>query len=155
MNCSEASPEDLPKSTQSHHLSVLRDAGLVHTREEGTRCSVVIRRDDVDARFPDLLDAVPQPGIKEPLLEERPGFLMIKRVGMHAGEPHLQDILRLGIVGLAEAVVHEGLLCIPLLEPEHAAALVDRDRLAEGLHARILDREGELFQARPVEPVAR
>jgi DNA-binding transcriptional ArsR family regulator len=46
------------KSTLSHHLRVLRDAGLTRTRQEGTRCFVELRREDLDARFPGLLDAV-------------------------------------------------------------------------------------------------
>ena len=46
------------KSTLSHHLRVLRDAGITRTRQEGTRCFVILRRDDLDSRFPDLLDAV-------------------------------------------------------------------------------------------------
>ena len=46
------------KSTLSHHLKTLREAGLTRTREEGTRCFVRLRRDDVEARFPGLLDAV-------------------------------------------------------------------------------------------------
>ncbi|MEV5523677.1 metalloregulator ArsR/SmtB family transcription factor [Streptomyces pseudogriseolus] len=46
------------KSTLSHHLSVLRNAGVTRTRQEGTRCFVELRRDDLDARFPGLLAAV-------------------------------------------------------------------------------------------------
>ncbi|MEV7283218.1 metalloregulator ArsR/SmtB family transcription factor [Streptomyces sp. NPDC093252] len=46
------------KSTLSHHLSALRDAGVTRTRQEGTRCYVELRRDDLDARFPGLLTAV-------------------------------------------------------------------------------------------------
>lgn len=46
------------KSTLSHHLRVLRDAGVTRTRQEGTRCFVVLRRDDLDGRFPGVLDAV-------------------------------------------------------------------------------------------------
>src|SRR5690606_5477188 len=46
------------KSTLSHHLRVLRDAGLTRTRQEGTRCYVTLRREDVQARFPGLLEAV-------------------------------------------------------------------------------------------------
>ncbi|MFI2429142.1 ArsR/SmtB family transcription factor [Streptomyces sp. NPDC018955] len=46
------------KSTLSHHLSVLRDAGVTRTRQEGTRCFVELRRDDLDARFPGLLAAL-------------------------------------------------------------------------------------------------
>ncbi|PWR09013.1 transcriptional regulator [Micromonospora acroterricola] len=46
------------KSTLSHHLRVLRDAGLTRTRQEGTRCYVVLRREDLQARFSGLLEAV-------------------------------------------------------------------------------------------------
>src|ERR671932_778036 len=46
------------KATRSHHLRVLREAGLTHTRADGTRRLVSLRRDDLDARFPGLLDAV-------------------------------------------------------------------------------------------------
>jgi DNA-binding transcriptional ArsR family regulator len=46
------------KSTLSHHLKVLRAAGVTRTREEGTRCFVILRRDDLAVRFPGLLDAV-------------------------------------------------------------------------------------------------
>ncbi|WP_211339607.1 ArsR/SmtB family transcription factor [Nocardia mexicana] len=46
------------KSTLSHHLRVLRDAGITQTRQEGTRCFVVLRRQELDHRFPGLLEAV-------------------------------------------------------------------------------------------------
>jgi DNA-binding transcriptional ArsR family regulator len=46
------------KSTLSHHLRVLRDAGITRTRQDGTRCFVELRRRDVETRFPGLLDAV-------------------------------------------------------------------------------------------------
>ena len=49
------------KSTRSHHLKTLREAGLTETRIEGTHRHVSLRRDDVEARFPGLLDAVLQP----------------------------------------------------------------------------------------------
>jgi DNA-binding transcriptional ArsR family regulator len=46
------------KSTLSHHLKVLREAGLTGTRQEGTTRLVSLRRDALDERFPGLLDAV-------------------------------------------------------------------------------------------------
>jgi DNA-binding transcriptional ArsR family regulator len=46
------------KATRSHHLRVLREAGITHTRAEGTHRHVSLRRTDVDARFPGLLGAV-------------------------------------------------------------------------------------------------
>ncbi len=46
------------KSTATHHFRVLREAGLVASREDGTRKFNRLRRADVDARFPGLLDSV-------------------------------------------------------------------------------------------------
>ncbi|WP_028648463.1 helix-turn-helix transcriptional regulator [Nocardiopsis sp. CNT312] len=46
------------KSTLSHHLRVLRDAGVTRTRQEGTRCFVTLRRQDLDERFPGLVGAL-------------------------------------------------------------------------------------------------
>jgi DNA-binding transcriptional ArsR family regulator len=46
------------KSTRSHHFKVLREAGVIEGRVEGTRRYYTIRRDDLDARFPGLLDTV-------------------------------------------------------------------------------------------------
>jgi DNA-binding transcriptional ArsR family regulator len=48
----------ISKATRSHHFRVLREAGLTHTRAEGTHRHVSLRREDVDARFPGLLGAV-------------------------------------------------------------------------------------------------
>ncbi|MGH3171304.1 MAG: ArsR/SmtB family transcription factor [Trebonia sp.] len=46
------------KSTQSGHFKVLREAGLIRQRDEGTRRLNRLRRDDLDARFPGLIDLV-------------------------------------------------------------------------------------------------
>ena len=46
------------KSTLSHHLKTLREAGLTRTRSCGTTRFVSLRRDDLDERFPGLLDAI-------------------------------------------------------------------------------------------------
>src|SRR4051794_15169112 len=48
----------LTKATRSHHFKVLREAGLTYTRVEGTGRHVTLRRDELDAKFPGLLDAV-------------------------------------------------------------------------------------------------
>src|SRR3954469_14978354 len=50
----------LTKATRSHHFKVLREAGVTDTRMEGTARFVTLRRDELDARFPGLLDAVVQ-----------------------------------------------------------------------------------------------
>ncbi|MEU5740149.1 ArsR family transcriptional regulator [Streptomyces tendae] len=46
------------KSTLSHHLKMLREAGVTQTRQEGTRCFVKLRGDALEARFPGLLPAL-------------------------------------------------------------------------------------------------
>jgi DNA-binding transcriptional ArsR family regulator len=46
------------KSTLSQHLRVLREAGVTRTRPEGTQRWLSVRRDDLDVRFPGLLDVV-------------------------------------------------------------------------------------------------
>jgi DNA-binding transcriptional ArsR family regulator len=51
-------PLPVGKSTASHHFRVLREAGVLRGRHEGTRRLHSLRRDDLDARFPDLLDTV-------------------------------------------------------------------------------------------------
>ena len=57
----ELSGLDCTKSTMSHHLKVLREAGLTRTRVDGTHRLVSLRREDLESRFPGLLDAVTQP----------------------------------------------------------------------------------------------
>ena len=44
------------KSTQSGHFRVLRESGIIRQRDEGTRRLNSLRRDDLDACFPGLLD---------------------------------------------------------------------------------------------------
>jgi DNA-binding transcriptional ArsR family regulator len=51
---------DVSKATRSHHFKTLREAGITHTRLEGTHRYVVLRRDDLEARFPGLLEAILQ-----------------------------------------------------------------------------------------------
>ena len=46
------------KSTCSHHFKVLREAGVIRQRAEGTARLNSLRRDDLDARFPGLLATI-------------------------------------------------------------------------------------------------
>jgi DNA-binding transcriptional ArsR family regulator len=46
------------KSSLSHHLKILREAGVTFTRIQGTHRLLSLRREDLEARFPGLLDAV-------------------------------------------------------------------------------------------------
>jgi DNA-binding transcriptional ArsR family regulator len=52
---------DVTKSTLTHHFRVLREAGIIEQRVEGTARLNSLRRDDLDERFPGLLDAVLAP----------------------------------------------------------------------------------------------
>jgi DNA-binding transcriptional ArsR family regulator len=51
---------DLPvvKSTCTHHFRVLREAGVIRQRLEGTTRLNSLRSEDLDERFPGLVDAV-------------------------------------------------------------------------------------------------
>lgn len=51
-------PVDVSKATASHHFAVLREAGLVRTRNEGTRCLNSVPTDEVERRFPGLIRLV-------------------------------------------------------------------------------------------------
>ena len=46
------------KSTCTHHFRVLREAGVIAQRPKGTTRVNSLRRDDLEARFPGLLDRV-------------------------------------------------------------------------------------------------
>lgn len=56
-NCSTIDPS-MPKSTKSHLMKVLREAGVMRSEPNGRNRRLSLRRDDLDARFPGLLDAV-------------------------------------------------------------------------------------------------
>ncbi|MBD2776750.1 ArsR/SmtB family transcription factor [Iningainema tapete] len=55
----------IAKSTMSNHFKILRESGVVLTRKEGTQHINTLRREDLEARFPGLLDVVLQ--ASEPL----------------------------------------------------------------------------------------
>ncbi len=46
------------KSTATHHFRVLREAGVISQARVGTSRLNTLRRADLEARFPGLLDAV-------------------------------------------------------------------------------------------------
>jgi DNA-binding transcriptional ArsR family regulator len=49
---------DASKSALSHHTKVLRQAGVIHQRAEGTSRVTALRREEMDERFPGLLAMV-------------------------------------------------------------------------------------------------
>jgi DNA-binding transcriptional ArsR family regulator len=59
--CGELSTAlELPASTGSYHLRLLREAGITRTRADGTLRHISLRREDLDARFPGLVDVLTQ-----------------------------------------------------------------------------------------------
>src|SRR3954452_1106171 len=57
--CSEVSAAmGLPVSTCSYHLRLLREAGVTRTRAEGTQRFISLRRDDLEDRFPGLVEVL-------------------------------------------------------------------------------------------------
>jgi DNA-binding transcriptional ArsR family regulator len=57
--CSELSDGlELPASTTSYHLRLLREAGVTRTRAVGVHRLIGLRRDDLEQRFPGLLDVL-------------------------------------------------------------------------------------------------
>jgi DNA-binding transcriptional ArsR family regulator len=51
-------PLEITKATATHHWRVLRESGVTQELKEGRTKAVSLRREDLDARFPGLLDAV-------------------------------------------------------------------------------------------------
>ena len=54
------------KTNLSYHLARLREAGVTRTRIEGTQRFISLRRQELDARFPGLFDAIMQNAATRP-----------------------------------------------------------------------------------------
>ncbi|CAN7239690.1 ArsR/SmtB family transcription factor [Paenibacillus sp. LjRoot56] len=46
------------KSTLSHHVRTMREAGVVQVRVQGTQRFLSLRKDDLEERFPGLLNSI-------------------------------------------------------------------------------------------------
>jgi DNA-binding transcriptional ArsR family regulator len=51
-------PVNVAPSTLTHHFRVLREAGIIHQREDGNRRWTTLRAAELEQRFPGLLDAI-------------------------------------------------------------------------------------------------
>jgi DNA-binding transcriptional ArsR family regulator len=49
---------EIPASTGSYHLKLLREAGVTRARAEGTQRLISLRTDDLNARFPGLVNVL-------------------------------------------------------------------------------------------------
>ncbi|MGW0362084.1 ArsR/SmtB family transcription factor [Streptomyces sp. NPDC002990] len=52
--CGEVVP-GLPRSSVTHHVRALREAGVIRQRREGRKLFLTLRAEDLDLRFPGLL----------------------------------------------------------------------------------------------------
>ncbi|WP_411101294.1 ArsR/SmtB family transcription factor [Streptomyces sp. cmx-4-9] len=61
--------QGLPRSTVTHHLRTLREAGVIRQSPAGRKLHLVLRRQDLERRFPGLLSlvtgefAAPEPAV--------------------------------------------------------------------------------------------
>jgi DNA-binding transcriptional ArsR family regulator len=46
------------KATRSHHFEVLREAGIIFTKVEGTKCMTSLRKTELNKHFPGLLKLI-------------------------------------------------------------------------------------------------
>lgn len=51
----------LPASTGSYHAKLLRQAGITRSRAAGTQRLLSLRRDDLESRFPGLVELITAP----------------------------------------------------------------------------------------------
>ncbi|WP_123296324.1 MULTISPECIES: helix-turn-helix domain-containing protein [Comamonas] len=58
------------KSTMTHHWRVLRDSGVIWQRPYGRENLLSLRREDLDDRFPDLLDSLLGALENDPITDE-------------------------------------------------------------------------------------
>lgn len=61
---------DVPvtKSTCTHHFKILREAGVIRQRQEGTKRVNTLRDEDLNERFPGLLATILQAAEHQPLV---------------------------------------------------------------------------------------
>lgn len=58
VSCIGCAPTDMPKSSLSRHVQVLREAGLVRSERRGSEVMNLSRANEVETRFPGLLDPI-------------------------------------------------------------------------------------------------
>lgn len=64
-----------PKSTVSHHLRVLREAGVIRMRPEGVAMLNSVRLDELEARFPGLLQSILEAARRDPVMKPQHAHL--------------------------------------------------------------------------------
>ena len=92
LSCNALRPEDVVKSTMTHHWRVLRDSGVIWQRPQGRENMISLRRDDLDTRFRGLMAILLQVVNFSPFRAiDRPAGLFGKRIehlGVGRHYPH-------------------------------------------------------------------
>ncbi len=76
LNCTETACRlkvAMPKSTLSHHHRILRESGLIVSERHGTELTSRVRTEELESRFPGLLQSVIDAYDKECALAARRG----------------------------------------------------------------------------------
>jgi DNA-binding transcriptional ArsR family regulator len=63
---------DMPKSSLSHHFRILRESGVIVSEGQGTVLMNRIRRADLEAKFPGLIESILKGVRKEHRVSNRP-----------------------------------------------------------------------------------
>jgi len=64
-----------PKSTVSHHLRVLREAGVIRMRPEGVAMLNSVRLEELEVRFPGLLQSILEAALRDPVMKPQHAHL--------------------------------------------------------------------------------
>ena len=59
--------QTVTKSTLSHHLRILREAGIISMRVDGTRKLTSLRRAELNEAYPGLLESILRAPLPEPV----------------------------------------------------------------------------------------
>jgi len=65
LSCSDLDLQ-VAKSTLSHHFKILREAGVLYCRKQGTQHMNSLRREDLDRAFPGLLEVILKAAVPAP-----------------------------------------------------------------------------------------
>ena len=88
--CSEVIQEAglaMTKSTFSHHLRILREAGVLTKRIQGTKGYTKLRKDDLDRRFPGLIDAIIDAENQDPVSRTDAWLRLVRHTLLTRGDP--------------------------------------------------------------------
>ena len=64
---------DMPKSSLSHHFRILRESGVIVSEGQGTVLMNRLRREELEARFPGLIESILNGAQKEYAVTASPG----------------------------------------------------------------------------------